>query len=362
MPPKAPNLKFRPKLVVRSEGASTNTTDTSDDLSLVQLARMQGIQLDPSQEGHQRNTQQHQQQHLEPLRSSTSATASITSGAGVGAGRGGGVATTRFATPRGQEAGTPAANATGASLLYQKGSSGGHLSQSAALELASRRQGDLSLVPAEAPGLPLNSMNSIVSAPGADSGFYHTTTYPPLPLDSMLLSSSGGPAGGSSDAVPTDPSELQLPSDGTAFLREGARELQEIRAANTRFYEERMKEQPDDFGFASATATSGASKPGTLVWLQLPAFQENGPFSFDELPPGRVGELKVLRSGRMVLEIAGVYYDVAVEGYTGDGEDGACSMAVATQPNTASIDPSSKSSCYELGLLLKKLVCTPTIP
>ncbi|KAG5492303.1 hypothetical protein GH5_01220 [Leishmania sp. Ghana 2012 LV757] len=364
MPPKAPNLKFKPKLVLREEGTAARPppTQATDDLSLVQLARLQGL-------------------YIEERASSSSGAATgpgerlapASSSSAHDSGDGGGVRTTVSSSTA--CAGQPQQHRThlsnsedGArgtavpSLMRPKGRSH-NLSAHAALEEASRRYVDISQYPATAPPLPQNSMNTIVLPRASrSSDCMHSGLYAPLPLDASLpsrlateecgtLSSGQGAVSGAS----TSATAVAMDVDGTAFLREAESEQQRAYAANTRFYEDSLRPM-------QASALSAAAAPGGLVWMQLPRFHENAPFSFFDLPPGKVGELKVLRSGRMLLEIAGVYYDVAVEGYEDAGNDGACAMAVATQPSAYPWNPSSKASCYELGLLQKKLVCTPTVP
>ncbi|KAG5467004.1 hypothetical protein LSCM1_01182 [Leishmania martiniquensis] len=363
MPPKAPNLKFKPKLVLRGDDATARSlpTQATDDLSLVQLARLQGL-------------------YIEGQASSSGCLAGVGEGLapassssvhGSGDGRGGCATVSSSAACEGERqqrranfmsAEDGSRGAAVPSLLRPKGRSH-NLSAHAALEEASRRHVDISLYPETAPPLPKNSMNMIVlPSASRSSDPMHSGLYAPLPLDASLpsrlaaeesgaLSSGQGAKSGASESTTV----VAMDVDGTAFLREVELERQRAYAANRRFYEESLHP-------VQASSPSATAAPGGLVWMQLPRFHENAPFSFFDLPPGKVGELKVLRSGRMLLEIAGVYYDVAVEGYEDAGNDGACAMAVATQPSAYPSNPSSKASCYELGLLQKKLICTPTLP
>ncbi|GET92938.1 hypothetical protein, conserved [Leishmania tarentolae] len=358
MPPKAPNLKFKPKLVVRGDDTAARppAAEATADLSLVQLARLQGLYIEeqvPSSS--------------EAVSGSGDRLAPPSSSPAHGGGDAGGSSGTRAGNLQ-QWSANLASNEDSAreiaasSLLRPKGRIH-NLSAHAALEEASRRQIDISQYPEGAPPLPHNSMNTIVS-PSVSNNHdpVHSGLYTPLPLDASLpsrlaaeesrtLSATGAAANGTQQPISAAPMDV----DGTAFLREAELEQQRAYAANMRFYEDSLR--PMQASDPSVTAAHGG-----LVWMQLPRFHENAPFSFCDLPPGKVGALKVLRSGRMVLDIAGVYYDVAVEGYEDAGNDGACSMAVATQPSAYPSNPSSKASCYELGLLQKKLICTPTLP
>ncbi|CAJ1012350.1 putative RNA polymerase III RPC4 [Leishmania naiffi] len=364
MPPKAPNLKFKPKLVLGEEETTARSlaTQSTDDLSLVQLARLQGLYIG--------------EQALSASGAVTGSgdrlTLTSSSSGRVGSNGGRGGVTGSSSTPCEEQPRVSCANGlqnedgkrgTVASSLLRPKSRGHNLSAHAALEEASRRHVDVSQYPETAPPLPQNSMNAIVSSSVSQwSGSTHSGLYVPLPLDATLptrfaaeergdLSSAQGAVGG----APRSPSAAPMDVDGTAFLREAELEQERTFAANMRFYEEILRPM-------QTVVPSAAVAPGGLVWMQLPRFHENAPFSFFNLPPGKVGEMKVLRSGRMVLEIAGVYYDVAVEGYEDAGNDGACATAVATQSSAYPSNPSSKPSCYELGLLQKKLICTPTLP
>ncbi|AYU83224.1 hypothetical protein, conserved [Leishmania donovani] len=364
MPPKAPNLKFKPKLVLREDDTAARppATQATGDLSLLQLARLQGLYIE-EQAPSSSEAVAGLGDRLAPASSSPA------HGGGDGEGRG---PAESSSDPRGghpqQRCTNLSSNGDGArgiaasSLLRPRGRSH-NLSAHAALEEASRRHVDISQYPEVAPPLPHNSMNTIV-APSAlrNDDPMHSGLYAPLPLDASLPSRLAAEecvafsaAQGVVSGTPQSSAATPMDVDGTAFLREAELEQQRAYAANMRFYEDSLR--PMQASVPSATAA-----PGGLVWMQLPRFHENAPFSFFDLPPGKVGVLKVLRSGRMVLEVAGVHYDVAVEGYEDAGNDGACAMAVATQPSAYPSNPSSKASCYELGLLQRKLICTPTLP
>jgi hypothetical protein len=380
MPPKAPNLKFKPKLVLHEEDATVRAPapQSTDDLSLVQLARLQGLYVDKEQAnrssaegGAAATSSSSGQQPQTPASPSAmhGGGGSSSSGRAGGGGGGGGRREALYGNAEGNAEETQGLSA----LLRPKTGRGHHLSAHAALEEASRRHMDLSNYPETAPPLPLNSMNAIVSPAMARQGaLMHTSLYPPLPLDASLPSrlaagaqqaesgvvAQGPPSHGGTTVAPSTAAaggggSAPLDADGTAFLREAEREQQRAYEANMRFYEEHLR--------PALQQHMGTAASGELMWLQIPRFHENPPFSFMDLPPGKVGELKVLRSGRMVMEVAGVYYDVAVEGYDEVGNDGACAMAVATQPSTYPSDPTSMWGCYELGLLQKKLICTPTL-
>lgn len=353
MPPKAPNLKFKPKLVPHGGDPTVRALppQSTDDLSLVQLARLQGLYVNeeqPTFSAEASGTAGLSQPRQAPASHSTQGRAS----SGHSGGGSGGSSRRTGAPADDEEAGDSAQGSS--ALLRPKTGRGQHLSAHAALEEASRRHVDLSNYPETAPPLPVNTINTIVSpAMSRHGALLQTALYAPLPLDASLpsrLAETEDASATASAVVAATGSGAPLDVDGTAFLREAEREQQHAYEANMRFYEEHLRPTQQ----ASAAA-------GELIWMQLPRFHENPPFFFADLPPGKVGELKVLRSGRMVMEIAGVYYDVAVEGYDEVGSDGACAMAVATQPSTYPSDPTSKASCYELGLLQKKLICTPTL-
>lgn len=373
MPPKAPNLKFKPKLVLREDDATVRAPppQSTEDLSLVQLARLQGLYVNEEKGTTPPAESEQQTQAQRPASAASGGHGGASSGRGGG---GGGVSLSSGCGAGGRRGGNTAAgassaddgaeDASGSALLRPKTGRGHHLSAHAALEEAARRHVDLSAYPETAPVLPVNSMNTIVSPAMARQGaLLHTALYPPLPLDASLPSRLATEAEtASASTVAATPIALAedapLNVDGTAFLREAERELQRAYEFNRRFYEEQLR--PTQYP-SSTTPASAAAASGELLWMQLPRFHENPPFCLADLPPGKVGELKVLKSGRIVLELAGVYYDVSVEGYDEVGSDGASAMAVATQPSPYPSDPSSKPSCYELGLLQKKLICTPTL-
>lgn len=212
-------------------------------------------------------------------------------------------------------------------------------STAAARRAAAETVVDVSGYPEEAARLPSNTAQGLAGCgAGRDPAF--GTVYPPTPLDRR-------PRGAAEDAPPAV-------QDGTAFLREEEEERRRIFADNKAFYERYMA--PLEAGHAPPGLEQQQQQPGApLVWLQLPRFESpSSPFALGNLTPGKVGELKVLRSGRMVLEIRGVYYDVAVPGE--DATEDMCATAVAT-PSSANAQP----KCFELGPIERKFLCTPTI-
>ncbi|EPY34365.1 hypothetical protein STCU_01621 [Strigomonas culicis] len=225
---------------------------------------------------------------------------------------------------------------------------------------------------------------------GGGSGV-HGHVYAPIPLNHRDAAQAAAAAsrgmqgpGGSGVAVQPKPRPATAPATGedqdrgVAFLKEGVREEARAWEANRRFHEQILRPctlTASPLGDPRADASGG----GDLVWLQMPRFYENAPFDLATMDPGKVGELVVLKSGRMLLRIHNVYYDVAAsceaeptaEGDTptpapsgSEALEGPCSMAVISN-STASTHVLSGErptvSCCEVGLLTKKLICTPTI-
>ncbi|KEG11371.1 hypothetical protein DQ04_02691040 [Trypanosoma grayi] len=305
MPPKLPNLKYKPRRVVRpkDENDESHSSTGVEDLSLVQLERLR--------------LQQEAALQQETL--SNSATASL---------------------PRNIH---PAAAPPTDGMPVRKP----NRVQSA--PAAANRAA--AYLPAEAERFPANTMWKILEMVEENPNM---TVYHPTPLDSALparlrASDGEGPVEGDDQRPETTGEE-----EGIMFLKEYDEELRRSRQANLRFEREILHASANKIDVETVVGRHGE---GELVWLQLPRFHADPPFALAQLPAGKVGEVKVYRSGRMVMEICGVHYDVAVEGYTA-GDDDACNIVTAVAPSQ---QPDEKASCYQLGLLAKKMVCTPDI-
>ncbi|EPY40340.1 hypothetical protein AGDE_02046 [Angomonas deanei] len=78
-----------------------------------------------------------------------------------------------------------------------------------------------------------------------------------------------------------------------------------------------------------------------------------------------IGELVVLKSGRMLMKINGVYYDTSVCGSPGDDHGSPLTTVVAEQPSvnntshTAAVEPNY--DLLEFDTLKYKLICTPKL-
>lgn len=322
MPPKVPNLKFKPKLVSAASKQPTTTPVSGSewqDLSLLQLERLHRLSTDELST----KAESQAQSSSHPV-SSTNVVGSFAS----------------ESSPTGT---------TGAVARRAAGLPRPPQSTHAALQEACNRYVDLSAYPEQAEVMPPNTLQAHLTENRA-AEYGQPTVYPPIALDSVeacrTSSLSTGQSGHSAAAQP----------DGTAFLREGDEELKRAFQTNQDFVAHTLAANSHSSEFDMHTSD------GHLVWMQLPRFHTNGPspFVLKDMPPGKVGELRVLKSGRMVMSIGGVCYDVWVEDAARD-LDGACATVAVTQPSPYPMDPNSKAQCYQVGTLEKKLVCVPTI-
>ncbi|KAF8298518.1 putative RNA polymerase III RPC4 [Trypanosoma cruzi] len=313
MPPKLPNLKYKPRRVVRpkDELDESQSTEGMEDMSLVQLERLR-LQQEAAL---QQQQQQQQQQTF-------------------------GVGTATLHSLRGDSA---------ASVLPVDSASTHRAPRLQSAQIAASRAAAF-LAP-EAKRFPVNTMSKILEVRADTPGM---TVYHPTPLDCTLparLKSSDEDCFVEGDDQRVD---ATTQDDGVAFLKEYEEELRRSRLANMRFEREVLRASADKI---DAEISMGCSDKGEFVWFQLPRFQADPPFLLTQLPSGKIGEVKVYKSGRMLMEICGVYYELAVEGYTAGG-DVACNVVAAVTPSQ---QPDEKTSCYQLGLLEKKIVCTPSI-
>ncbi|KAH9601875.1 DNA-directed RNA polymerase III subunit RPC4 [Trypanosoma melophagium] len=308
MPPKLPNLKYKPRRVVRAKEEDDATHEA--DLSLVQIERLRLQQEQTAEAAANKNSNNNRDGHR-----TASTTAAI--GTTTTAGEGGPIR-----RPARSQSGPLAASRAAAFLA------------------------------AEAERFPANTMSRILEAEADNPNM---TVYHPTPLDSTLPARLKVSAGEEEHVRGDDRRvETTAQDDGIMFLKEYEEELRRTREANMRFENEVLNPSANKI---SVETDVGRHDEGELVWLQLPRFQANPPFLMTQLPSGKIGEVKVYRSGRMVMEICGVHYDVAVEGYNA-GDDGACNVVSAVAPPQ---QPDERSSCYQLGLLTKKMICTPSI-
>ncbi|CCD16801.1 unnamed protein product [Trypanosoma congolense IL3000] len=312
MPPKLPNLKFKPRHVVRpkEEPDISDSSTALDNLSIVQLERLRR-QREAAFEEQQRGSERRQDEGH-----GATALANPDKGPDITAPHGSG-SIARGGRPRGSAASAVAALAHNYSNL-----------------------------PAEAERFGENTMSSILNmesdCPGA-------VVYHPIPLDGCPHAGARYQNDGMTEEEGRGDVGLPSENDGVAFLKGYSKELENSRKDNLRFERDILR--------ASASTDVDRRDIGDLVWLQLPRFQADAPFKLSNLPPGKVGEIKVYRSGRMVMEISGVSYDMTVEGLSSGGGE-ACNVVSAV---TAAQQPTDMARCYQLGFLSRKLVCMPNI-
>lgn len=284
MPPKTPNLKFKPKLVRQSE-VSEDAKDDDHEVMLRQLERRNRAQ--------QEAASQEVKAPVNPVES--------------------GFSSSSAQAPVGRSAGSADAPRQSRSLLSQH-------------EALSDIFFPPSSLPQSAPALPINSLHTSLCQKGEEE----FKTYRPISLGDR------GPA-----EKPVS-EEKGGEESGTAFLRAIDDETANAYASNAAFHESVM------------SCVNEGSDQSCLVWLQVPKFHPgNVPFDLTAMPPGRIGEVKVYESGRMVMEINGCYFDMFAE----DPNEDSCCLAAATRVG----DAAQSNECYLLGTLQHKLVCTPTL-
>eukprot|EP00796_Vickermania_ingenoplastis_P006123 gene6123-4404_t len=305
MPPKAPNLKFKPKLV-RSQRSDeqVNEDGHDEDLALRQLERL-------------RRAQQELETATPTVKREEAADAPTAPGFPAPGPTTQGVH--RDAAPRQLPHDIPLTQLFG----------GGR---------------DL---PSVAPALPADTLRTAMTQ--ADAEEHGVLRYMPAPLD------RGGPS------RPVRSSSKSIQDDataGTAFLRAMDEELALERQRNMEFYRSVLApmgapvvKQEEDQDVAGGAHPRG----GSVVWLQLPRLHASGgteqvPFDIRHMPPGKIGEVKVYESGRMTMEINGCCFDVSADAVDEAG-GGPCSLAVMMTRN----GPSATPTCYFLDVLQHKL-------
>eukprot|EP00758_Cryptobia_borreli_P001652 Tbor_TRINITY_DN2420_c0_g1::TRINITY_DN2420_c0_g1_i1::g.2534::m.2534/K03026/RPC4, POLR3D; DNA-directed RNA polymerase III subunit RPC4 len=187
--------------------------------------------------------------------------------------------------------------------------------------------------------LPRNTMNALMCGGETAEG-----VYPPVRLGDFSAASEVDRLGsGAQGSTP-------VTKDGTAFLKEAGEELKRGHAANTRFF--------NDAG--------GTDAKGELLFVQLPRGvpEFNQAFSLDQMPPGRIGEMLVYKSGRTELVVGNTVCDMVFEpgpqhgphSGKGDPEGAIAQYAVAIDSPLV-----NDRCCYQLGWVPRKVVCTPTL-
>lgn len=324
MAPKIPNLKFKPKTDTRVKEEEND--DDPELMSLVQRERLKQLQQQ------QQLAQQHEKKantQIRPEMQSSLAQAPATSSTQQQAAK---------STSASAKA-TAESNARSAAMLRNS---------SAKI----RAMGDaMASLPSYGDGqavttLPRNSMEAILTsragAPGTDNE----------EAEGMMATSFIRPVG----LAVLGPDEVRQQSSlaaslasatidsGTAFLEEWKRERARSNAGGREFF------RLDDNSF-------GASPSNELVWMQLPRPAEGQcpAISIHSLPPGKIGQMKVYKSGRCELEINGVVFDVSCDTSAATW-GGISQVAAAVLPPSAG---GENPSCYELGEVTKKFVCTP---
>ena len=129
----------------------------------------------------------------------------------------------------------------------------------------------------------------------------------------------------------------QLTEDGVAFLEQNRVEEEAACALNRSLLldERGALSQPE----------------GSLLWFQFPKpAAAAAQYSLPAMGSGRVGKMVVYKSGRTVLNINGVEFDVSMS------KDSSAQFV-----STVLSNPSEGAVCYELGRVAAKVVCTPTV-
>lgn len=395
MAPKKASMKFKPKLVKSMKADDIATTDATDEeVARRQRERIQKLQQEQGKEIERKSV-------LSP--SSTTANDSGTVPPRVGGFQiRGSAPVSEMLLGRGNPANQRFSDDTRTLVDFFSGP-------------------QVAAVPSTTPLLPANTLYSALVSESTVRDMYA-----PVTLTTSRNNSGGGGSdyrsGGNSsshegrlgnraellseDASPS-PSSPAIQDDataGTSFLRARERELQESYRNNQSFLKNVIEPSTQD---ARETNESSSS----LVWIQLPRFhgvspihggghplQDQGklrdssahestlspsgiqasssvPFDLRQLPPGKIGEVKVYRSGRMTMNINGCCFDLLAEasentGSTGRGGGGGCSLAALTTVETekdsvysipGSVETAPQASCYLLDILQHKLVGVPTI-
>lgn len=247
-------------------------------------------------------------------------------------------------------------------------------------------------VPSTTPPLPPDTLYSTLMADSASRGIYR-----PVPL----TSSTGQSVDSSLSGSPSSSTVIQDDATaGTSFLRAREIELQASYRNNQLLFENVI--QP------STQHSSSLNDSSSLVWIQLPRFHEISspgsdtsvtqdsnekndweanksgypagatrprhiPFDLHRLPPGKIGDVKVYRSGRMTMTINGCCYNLLAEsseqGENSFSSGGSCCLAALITPesenssspsDTATVAP-PQATCHLLDILQHKLVAVPTI-
>lgn len=247
-------------------------------------------------------------------------------------------------------------------------------------------------VPSTTPPLLPDTLYTTLMADSASGDVYR-----PVPL----TSSTGQSGVTSSSESPSSSTVIQDDATaGTSFLRAREIELQDSYRNNQLLFNNVI--QP------SSQHSSSLNDSSSLVWIQLPRFHEisplssdtsvaqdsmemndseannsrystgtnrprNVPFELHRLPPGKIGEVKVYRSGRMTMTINGCCYDLLAESSehaeNSFSSGGSCCLAALVTPESESSSPPSDSvavapsqaTCHLLDILQHKLVAVPTI-
>lgn len=134
--------------------------------------------------------------------------------------------------------------------------------------------------------------------------------------------------------------EKKQEESGTAFLHAAEAERQKGYSANRDYF-----------------LNPQLGKEEELIWLQLPLPAGADAQRFSALPPGRVGKLRVYKSGRTELILGGVSFDARVQS-RGTHEPMAQSAVAVVEEATQD----QSTSCFELGSVHNKVVCTPQLP
>jgi hypothetical protein len=122
------------------------------------------------------------------------------------------------------------------------------------------------------------------------------------------------------------------------------------------FLEQSRFEQDSIWALNSSLLLDGSSPfrnpDGSLVWFQLPkpAAAAVSEHSLQSLGTGKVGKMVVYKSGRTVLVINGTEFEVAMS------RESSAQFATTILSNQA-----EGAVCYELGQVLGKAVCTPSV-
>jgi hypothetical protein len=338
MPPKLPNLKFKPKSDPRIKSEAEDLDDP-EMMSLVQRERLKQLQLQAEKE------QQVQRAAVGQVRAELGGGNPAPGGPSIGG------------ASRGNDGRVKPEGSSGG------GGGGGSGMSSKIVRDSAKLQHQIAAVAASqftaassASHLPHNNMEAVLCSESNND-------LPASLIRPVALSTAGSAV--SMNKAPSDGADHVDPNVGTAFLEDWRVESDHGRAQNRHFF------GMSDPAVAQASSSAGVSsmvhpKETELVWLQLPRGAHAADptkaganyLSLKQMPAGRIGQLRVHRSGRCVLVFDnGLELEVSSSS-VGDARGGMSQVAVATLPP---MNPGEPPMAFELGPVISKMVCTPNV-